>query len=306
MDFGAVLSRAWQIIWKHKVMWIFGILASCSGGSNFGSNFRTSYQRDLNPEMQNFFNQVPQWEIWLIVAIVVAVILVLVVLAIFLGTVGRIGLIRGTQEAEGGRTVLIFSELFNGSLPYFWRVFGLNLLAGLAVFIIFTVVVLGGILATVITLGLGLFCLIPLICLLVPLGWLIGVVIEQANIAIVLENLGIVAGVERGWDVFKKNLGVMIVMGLILLVISLLAGFLIGLPLVAIAGPAILAAVTGSQQVAQGALLLAGLCLVGWIPVAIVLNGVVQSYVKTSWTLTYMRLTSAPAEASTSQISEVV
>ena len=37
MEIGEVLSRAWQIIWKHKVLWIFGILASCSS-SNFGSN----------------------------------------------------------------------------------------------------------------------------------------------------------------------------------------------------------------------------------------------------------------------------
>jgi hypothetical protein len=27
-DFGKVLSRSWQIIWKHKVLWIFGILAN--------------------------------------------------------------------------------------------------------------------------------------------------------------------------------------------------------------------------------------------------------------------------------------
>jgi hypothetical protein len=306
MDFGAVLSRAWQIIWKHKVLWIFGILASCSSGSNYGSNFRTSYQRDLTPEMQNFFNQIPQWEIWLIVAIVVAVILVLVVLAIFLGTVGHVGLIRGTQEVEGGRTTLIFSDLFNGSLPYFWRVFGLNLLAGLAVFLIFTLVIIVGVFGSIFTLGLGLICFIPLICLMVPLGWLIGVVVEQANIAIVLENLGIVQGVERGWDVFKRNLGAMIVMALILLVISLLAGFLIGLPLVAVVGPIFIAMVSGSQQVAQGGLLLAGLCLVAWIPVAIVLNGVLQSYVKTAWTLTYMRLTGKPAESAASQIPEVV
>jgi hypothetical protein len=25
-DFGEVLSRAWQITWKHKVLWIIGIL----------------------------------------------------------------------------------------------------------------------------------------------------------------------------------------------------------------------------------------------------------------------------------------
>jgi hypothetical protein len=31
MDYGEVLTRAWQIIWKHKVLWIFGIFAGCSG-----------------------------------------------------------------------------------------------------------------------------------------------------------------------------------------------------------------------------------------------------------------------------------
>ena len=42
-NFGEVLTRAWQIIWKHKVLWIFGILASCgrgSGGGNGGGGRR--------------------------------------------------------------------------------------------------------------------------------------------------------------------------------------------------------------------------------------------------------------------------
>ncbi len=36
-NFGEVLSRAWQIIWKHKVLWIFGILASCSQGGRIST-----------------------------------------------------------------------------------------------------------------------------------------------------------------------------------------------------------------------------------------------------------------------------
>lgn len=44
MDYGYVLRRAWEIIWKFKVLWIFGILASCgqasgSGGGNSGYRF---------------------------------------------------------------------------------------------------------------------------------------------------------------------------------------------------------------------------------------------------------------------------
>ena len=37
MDYGEVLSRAWRIIWKHKVLWIFGIMAGCTSGSGGGN-----------------------------------------------------------------------------------------------------------------------------------------------------------------------------------------------------------------------------------------------------------------------------
>ena len=36
-NFGEVLTRAWQIIWKHRVLWIFGILASCGRGGGGGN-----------------------------------------------------------------------------------------------------------------------------------------------------------------------------------------------------------------------------------------------------------------------------
>ena len=41
MNYSEILSRAWQIIWKHKVLWIFGILAGCAnsgGGGGGGGN----------------------------------------------------------------------------------------------------------------------------------------------------------------------------------------------------------------------------------------------------------------------------
>ena len=37
-NFGEVLTRAWQIIWKHKILWVFGILASFARGSGGGSS----------------------------------------------------------------------------------------------------------------------------------------------------------------------------------------------------------------------------------------------------------------------------
>ena len=32
MEFGEILTKAWKIIWKFKILWVFGILSSCGHG----------------------------------------------------------------------------------------------------------------------------------------------------------------------------------------------------------------------------------------------------------------------------------
>ncbi|MGE5222527.1 MAG: hypothetical protein ACM3PY_08825, partial [Omnitrophica WOR_2 bacterium] len=135
-------------------------------------------------------------------------------------------------------------------------------------------------------------CLIPFICLLIPFSWAVSVFLEQANIAIVVENLGILDGLKRAWDVVKVNIGNYIVMALILgLGVNLVGGLIIGLPLVFVIGPAISGAIIGTNTSLNTGLLVSGLCLIFYIPVAIFLNGLLQGYIKSAWTLTYLRLT---------------
>jgi len=306
MDFGNVLSRAWQIIWKHKVLWIFGILAGCSSTNGSPASWRNTFRRDLSPEVQRYFQfDLPDWQIALFVGVILLVVLVLVVLAIFFSTIGRIGLIRGTQQVEGGAASLAFGELFSSSTPYFWRVFGLNLLVGIV-----SVVVIGGsvvllVVGVFLTLGLALLCLIPFLCLLGPLAWFLNLVVEQAIISIVLDDLGVLEGLQRGWEVVQANVGAIIVMGLILtLGISLIGGFIIGLPVFLIIIPAVLGVLSQSQTFFGGSLLITGLCFIGYLPVALFLNGILRGYIETAWTLTNMRLTgrSLAPEAASSEV----
>jgi hypothetical protein len=298
MDIGSVLSRAWNTIWKHKVLWIFGILAGCSGAGGNAPNLRTTYQTDASPQMEQFFNQftrLPDWQIALIVIILILVTLVLVLLAIFLGTMGRIGLIRGTLQVDRGAAALSFGDLFSESLPYFWRVFGLGLLIGLAAFVVAIALAIFFIAGTVLTLGIGTICLIPLICLIIPIGWFISIVIEQANIAIVAENLGIMDGLRRGWEVARGNLGPVIVMGLILYIgVSLIGGLIIGLPVFLIALPAVFGLMSESAGASRNSLLIAGLCFVAYLPVWILLTGILYSFIESAWTLTFLDLTRRP------------
>src|SRR5574340_625877 len=107
LNFGEILTRAWQITWKYKILWLFGILASCSrggGGGSNGSSYQVS-QDQSGPQMQQFqqwMDQVGNWmaDNWWILVLAGLVLLALVLLSIFLGTIGRIGLIRGTLQAE--------------------------------------------------------------------------------------------------------------------------------------------------------------------------------------------------------------
>ncbi len=297
MDLGEVLSRAWQIVWKNKALWIFGILASCSGGGGGGggnSGYQFS-QGEVPNNLGGTFNNLQDWQTALIIGAVILFVLLVIVLVTFLSTIGRIGLIKGTLDAEAGAESLPFGELFSASMPYFWRVFGLNLLVGVALAVI-GIIIAGIILFfTVITVGLGLICLIPLICLLIPLAWLIQVVLEQANIALVVEDLGILDALRKGWDVFRENLGIMVVMGLILVLGAGIVSLLIAAPLVAVVFPIVTGAVVGTNQAIGGGLLFAVLCFVTYLPVLLVLGGILRAYVGSAWSLTYLRLTGRAA-----------
>ena len=286
MDYGEVLSRAWQIIWKHKVLWIFGILASCSS-SNYGSitsGSGSSWQANEFPyQIERTINLIPDWQIVMFIGMIFLVVLVLVILAIFLGTIGRIGLIRGTAQADRDIEKLSFGELFSGSMPYFWRVFLLNLLVGLFLAI--------AIFALILTI-----CLAPLACLMIPVACVISVILEQAGIAIVLEELGIMDGLKRGWEVVRLNPGPMIVMWLILVLgIGILGGLMIGIPLIFSLGPIIALLITGGERAIIGGLAVAAICFAVYLPFLFVLSGILRSYVGSAWTLTFLRLTALAA-----------
>ena len=43
MNYGEILEKAARILWRFKILWIFGLFSSCAGsGAGVGSNFRYS------------------------------------------------------------------------------------------------------------------------------------------------------------------------------------------------------------------------------------------------------------------------
>lgn len=290
MDYGEVLSRAWQIISKHKILWLFGVLASCGSSQQSSSaNFNFQSPQTTRPGEFPEIPTIPEESYPLIIG-GFCLILILALLFYVLGIVGRVGLIKGTVQIEGGADSLSFGMLFENIQPYLGRALGLNLLillAGLALGFLVFIVVFG---VTFATMGLGLICLIPLFCLLFPVGVFIGIVVEQANVALVVEDLGVGDALKRGWNISRENLGSMVIMGLILILGGGIVAFLISIPLIFIIFPAAAGLITGTQASIQTGLIFAGICLVFYLPVMMLLNGILQAYIKSAWTLTFLRL----------------
>jgi hypothetical protein len=329
VELGEVLSKAWKIIWKNKILWIFGILASCGrsagGGGGGGGNSRTNFNLPNNGNF-NFENgnnpftngQIPGMEelqrnfdkifgngnqpVLGIIIGIICLLFIIALIAIFLGTIGRIGLIRGTVLAEAGQEPLTFGQVWTASTPYFWKVFLLNLLTGLVIGLAILILILPLILLSIATLGVGILCFIPVICLLIPITLILNVILEQANVAIVVENLGLWEAVKRGWTVCKTNIGPVAVVALIVIMGGGILEFIFALPLILVFIPLFMGMISKDQTMLTTGLATAGVLLCCLVPVVVALQGVLQSYIGSVWTLTFLRLTAEKIDPTEHQV----
>lgn len=312
MDYGEVLAKAWKIIWKHKILWIFGILAGGVGGGGGGGGGNSGYRMNLNnngsgeipffngkfpfPEVEQWarqagrwFDQIPEW-LWILLAVAFVL---FVVIAITLNVIGISGLIVGANRVDEGAEKLSFGEVWTGGLPYFWRIFGLRLLLGLGIMLVVLALILPAVfLGVAANLKLLILCLIlPFMCLLVPIGWLVSLLIEQGSNAIIVENLGVFAAIGRAWNIIWANFWRMVVMALILWVGSLLVGLVLAAPFIALLVPVLVGAAVGQNQALRTGIVMSVVLGCLYLPILLVLGGIIKSYISSAWTLTFRRLT---------------
>lgn len=292
MDYVEVLKRAWTITWKNKGLWILGILAACTGGGGggggSGSYQSSGYQFSGNewPGLQRFFENVPRETLTLVVVAAVVLAVLLALIFFVLGILGQAGLIAGVSRADEAGSVTL-AEAWSLGRPHFWRLLGAGLLVALVALLIALIIGIPLALFVGLTFGLGLVCVL---CIGVPLGLLASLYITFVQNAIVVENTPALGAFRRAWEVFRANLGTAIIMGLILLVGGFIAGLIIAAPLIAVALPAMVAFSMGTEQSVQTGALLAVACGLVYLPVMALLNGILQTYVSGTWTLTYRRL----------------
>ena len=273
-----------------------------SGGGGTSYRMDPSDLRMFPPEIQRylydterFIRGIDPTSIPFIVIGILLMIGLLILLTYVLRMIGRLGLIIGTSKAEDGESGYKFSGLIQESKPFFWRILGMNLLIEMLLFTAIFTIVFVAVGIAVLSFGFGIIFLIPVICLLVPIGWVIGILIEQANVALILEDLSIINALRRGWEVFQANPGNLIIIGFILLLINLVGGILLFIPMFIVAGPVIFASVSnlilGAKTLSLAGIVLPVILFILYTPVFLLASGIIQAYIKSTWALTYLQVT---------------
>jgi hypothetical protein len=284
MDYGQLISRAWEIVWNNKWLLVLGLVVALgSGGSNGRNGFNYNYgggngQQEFQlddlenldeQDLEDFLNSaLPIAGVTAAILIPICCLLVLIGVALWVaGTIAAGALIAGVDQIEKqGESRL--ADAWRPAWAKGWRLVGINLVAAIPV-VVFLLVLAGMGFAAFETasnvggnamgpaIG-GLIALFAVLCCaFVLVSIAIGALLVFANRACMLEDTNVFGSYGRGWEVLRDNLGQAILIWLIQVAIS------IGIAMVTF---------------------LPGLCCFLW-PLMLAVSAAKETYFSTLWTL---------------------
>lgn len=322
MDIGTTLSRAVRITFQHPVLWalmLVPVLLSIIGaviGAAQGFLFRPQDLMDVASAEEMLAAYVRIFALWLpLILLQLAIGLLSAVILL----VVRGGVIAGVQGIETTGATSFSDALGTGfrkliSLLVFNIVLLMPMIVvGTLVFVIIGLpfisfaqslasgaitreemnAVPGGFLAALCA-GAGL------ICIAVVYGLVAAGVQVMGERAIVIEGAGPIAGLKRGWALFRANLGNVILLAVIIFLITAVIGFVLGL----FGNLATLPQMGNWMQQAQQGFMPDISELINW-PIFIIVTLIgaivglfVDLFIIVIWTLAYRQFTGVAAPAS--------
>jgi hypothetical protein len=321
MNYVDTIKRAFRIAWMHKSLWLLGFLASLSSGGSGGS-----FSGGGDGGGRSDAGELPNWmggsgmERWLsdnaglligVVCGLLCFFLVLWLVFLVLGEIGQGGLIANVDGIERGGAPG-FRDGWNAGRARMRTLVGMRLLLSLpgiligVIFASIAVLMLAGAagsagrgddaMNTIMGIGVvGLVCVFfPMLCVFAIYGIVVGILETFGRRAIVLENLGAIDGLKRGWAVFRGRIGDSIVLAILMAVVGVVIGFVIAIPL----GIFGVGAVVGTVVLSNGienmpwALIAVGILL--FVVLAAVIGSYFTAMNSAVWTLAYREFTAPP------------
>lgn len=285
-DFGEVLSRSWKITWKNKVLWLYGGVLTLASFMLIPLIVLPAFAPLADERLveEPFF------------LLVFFGGLLLFFLALYpISALLNVALTLGVLRAERGEEKLPFTEIIRESFPLFWRYLGTMILFVGGMFLVMFAFFIVLMVASVATFGLAIFCWIPFSVLQYPLMLVWYGCMEQALSAVVTDNISVMDSAKLSWQLFKKNVWVFIVIGLVMYFGTYMISSVVMMPFMF---PFFLLPIAfESAEFGRIALVLTGLFALLFVPIFSIFQGAVLTFMRSGWVLTYMRLTKPQSNA---------
>jgi hypothetical protein len=280
-DLGEVLTRAWQITWKNKGLWWFGGVLSVFILAIFPVSFVPMLFPILSKNGRTDLIPV------LLIGFIVFLLLFFVIMY-FVSAVIQTAITLGVLYADEQKEIAL-RDLLKNSLPFFWRVVGLMFLYA-AVVTAISLIVQALIFVVIIgTLGLGTMCVTPLTLVMYPFIFAAIVWMELAMNSVVIDGMIVKDAIRHGWQLIRKNLlAIVLVMVVVYFGVGM-ASTIVVLPMMAPFFVVPFAFLEGEPN--WTVLSLSVLCSVAFVPLYVLLTGWAMAFTKSTWVITYLRLT---------------
>lgn len=285
-DFGEILTRAGQITWKHKILWLFSALPTLVSFLIVPIVFLPISFSDFDPYSEPFFVDQPIYAF-----LFVGFSLFVSLLSFVLYAISSASVTTGVVQAEGGVEKLETMKLFDDGKKYWPRMMGVLLLVGVAVSVGFAVLFACMTLFGAVTMGLGFICIQPLFLLIYPLMLVLYGFIEESQAAVVIDELGVTDAIRRGWELVKANFWRIVLISLIVYLGMTILTFIVTIPfMIPFFFMPFLMQDMSSFEPRTMMLLTGGFTLL-LLPVMALVQGVSITFLKTTYAIVYLRLT---------------
>ncbi|TLM72535.1 MAG: hypothetical protein FDZ70_08360, partial [Actinobacteria bacterium] len=305
MDYAGIIKRSWQITWKYRVLWLFGLFAGGISGSFSGSGAQGD-SGTISGDLSGLERQVERgadaFVRWFTdnLGIAVAVVLIMSVAGFALWVISiaaQGGLVKLASEADQDRPVLGSEGWAIG-----FRYWGRTLLIQLVLTLPFAVLIGALVAATIISFipamtsdgdpvtaalgGVAMVC--GVFAIAIPLTFVLAFVVGSVYLLAlrygILEDRPSFAAIGAAWGAFKARWKQVFGMWLALMLVGIIYGMLAAVIAVGFVLPAGVAFMAGNLPMSAALILL--LALVMLLP-----NAIYAALRSTAWTVFFRRLT---------------
>lgn len=288
-DIGDVLSRSIQITWKNKSFWGLVILPMLVNFVGIPFYFLPLFFLDDNGSGVPVFFENP---LFIVFFFIFHVLFILITIA--LATYGYSALTLGIVRLERGEAGISFRQLLLDAKTYFPRMLGVMFLTTFVIGAIFSVLFGCLTLFGFVTAGIGFICVQPIFILMYPVMFIAQAFMEQAQAAVVVDEMGVMDSLTKGWELLKANFWRLALLSLVVYFAMSVLSSIIVVPLMIpfFFFPFFIES-NNFDPTTFGMVMIVFMLVL--LPLMAFVQGIAITFMKSTYILAYLRLTQTPA-----------